>query len=967
MPVRAPRDERIEEGRWPAPGDAGPPRFSGHATFLTRRQPALFLTLAFALGILLDIFFHNGSASRGLASAACFISIALSALSVIRGKDSPATGFLLIGFIAAGSLLSHLERSRVAESRLKRLFDAGVITPSDPVALAGRLAMPPEPAPDAYYLYVDAESIQTRGGTRGATGRARLVVALTDEESVEDFNNLALDYGSRVRALVRLDRARVYANPGSVDFNDFLERDGCDLKGSVKSPLLISRQPDAPKNTALAFIYRARRALVRAIDARFDSFTGGTLKAVLVDNRFFLDEGAASRLREGGTFHIISISGMHVGILAWVLLGVFTGFSIKRTRLIGARVWKACLVLLALWSYAVMAGLAPPVVRATTMLTIALIAPLFFRRAASVNTLGLAAFIMLAFTPSLISDPGFQLSFVAVAAIVTVAAPIAARLEEVGEWRPSARAPHPPSVFRPVRVLAEALFWDERKFRREMKGSPVRYRMDKARAALLLGRLRVQPLARGVVLLIITSAAIQVMTLPLSALYFNRVTPVGVLLNVVTGLLTGVMMLASVCAMVIGSVSESLAAPLVSLVDLSHHLLVYSVEPFAGLPLASFRVAHYEGWRASIYGLYFVPVTLLLLAIDGWRPVDRVKFPLERLRAASRAGRSRGRSFLESVFDPFKRAALGPYALLPALLICSVGVMGRRPATPDGRLRIHFLDVGQGDSALVIFPGGSTMLIDAGGEAGFGAGETEGSGGRGPDSRRAFSVGEAVVSRFLWSLGYTRVDYLVATHGDADHIEGLSAVARNFDVGQSIIGRLVVAEPGKGAELQRFRQTISERAIPLGQVRAGQRFEVEGARVEIIWPPARASGSSSNNDSIVIRLVYGAFSALMTGDIEREAEARLTESRLNLRADVLKAPHHGSRTSSSEDFLKKVSPECVVISVGERSRFGHPHELVLDRYRRAGARLFQTGRDGMVTVSSDGSGFNVTSYKTARD
>ncbi|HVF89286.1 MAG TPA: ComEC/Rec2 family competence protein [Blastocatellia bacterium] len=1000
MAGRGPREAQIEDER--ERGRSGAPRFSGYAALLTRRQPLLYVTAALAAGILLDIFLNTFQSepsnvapfSHRLASLAWITCIALSGFFILGGKKAPATASLLIGFVAAGCVLSHLERSRPAESRLKRLFDAGLITPGDPVALTGTLVLPPEPAPGAYYLYVEAETIQTRGASCAATGRARLLVSLGDDESIANFDALALDYGSSIRAMVRLERGRHYGNPGAVDFNDFLERDGFDLKGAIKSPLLISRiesrKSDAPSNVALGWIYQARRGLVKAIDARFNAFTGGTLKAMLVDNRFFIDEDASRRLREGGTFHIISISGMHVGILAWVLLGGF--FSPGRKRAKRGRAWKVGLVLLGLWSYAAMAGLAAPVTRAATMLTIALIAPLFFRRAPSINTMALAAFLMLAHTPSLIADPGFQLSFVAVAAIVTIAIPVAARLQEIGEWRPSARTPHPPRCSRPVRAVAEALFWNERRFRRGLKGSSVRYRMDKAGAALLLGRLRLQPLARGALLSLITSSAIQALTLPLTALYFNRVTPVGVLLNVATGLLTVVLMLASTCAMIVGSASESLAAPLVSLVDLSHHLLVYSVEPFRELSLSTFRVAHYEGWRQGIYGLYFLPLCLLAVSIDRWRPVERARFILEARGLSSRkdplplTGRATRRA-RRPLYMAFARAVLSPYTLLPAVLICSIVVARPAPASPDGRLRIHFLDVGQGDSALVIFPRGSTMLIDGGGEMSFGArgetpmkGSTEGSeedgsedlgatgprGARGLKSREGFSIGEMVVSRFLWSLGYTRVDYLVATHGDADHIGGLSDVARNFDVGESIIGRFAIGEPGKDQEFQRFRETIAARSIPLGQVSAGQRFEIEGVQVEVLWPPARATGSSSNNDSLVIRFVYGPLAVLMTGDIERDTEKALARSRVNLRADILKAPHHGSKTSSSEDLLTEVEPECVVISVGERSRFGHPHEVVLDRYRQRSTRVFQTGRDGMVTVSADEGGYDVTAYRYLR-
>src|SRR6185295_3702747 len=141
------------------------------------------------------------------------------------------------------------------------------------------------------------------------------------------------------------------------------------------------------------------------------------------------------------------------------------------------------------WSYAVMVGLAPPVTRATLMISIGLVGPMLFRRAASINTVALAAFAMLALNPALIADAGFQLSFVAVAGIVALALPATDKLRRIGEWRPSMRTPHPPFCSRATRMLAETLFWDERGFQEEMRKAPVSYRLKKARAARVLGRL----------------------------------------------------------------------------------------------------------------------------------------------------------------------------------------------------------------------------------------------------------------------------------------------------------------------------------------------------------------------------------------------------------------------------------------------------------------------------------------------
>ena len=259
------------------------------------------------------------------------------------------------------------------------------------------------------------------------------------------------------------------------------------------------------------------------------------------------------------------------------------------------------------------------------------------------------------------------------------------------------------------------------------------------------------------------------------------------------------------------------------------------------------------------------------------------------------------------------------------------------------------------------------MLVDGGGELRFDRREQEGRGYEEEDGEKdftdnMFSIGEAVVSRFIWSLGRTRVDYVLATHAHADHIGGLSDVVRNLNVGQAIVGHA----PATDREYDQFAKAVNKYGVQLSAVSAGERFEIDGVSIEVLWPPPPAYGSqvtSGNDDSVVLRLVSGSVSILLAGDIEQAAEDSLVASGANLRADILKVPHHGSRTSSTEAFINAVSPRYAVLSVGERSRFGHPHRAVVDRYLARGVKLLQTGRDGMVTVETDGATLDITTYK----
>ena len=934
----------------------------GGSTFLPHRQPFLYLTAALVAGIVLEEWVEPARWVIWLFAA---LSSGLSIKLVIGNKRTAGIP-LLIGFALAGALLSQQDRA-VAPSRLKHLFETREIVSDQPVELEGVLRTPPEPAPGAYYLDVEAETVRAGGGVISATGFVRLMISLVDKQAAREFEALGLDYGSRLRVLVRLERARTFHNPGSPDFNEFLERQGYDLKGTIKSSLLIEQLGHGKSSSVLGFLYRLRLELMRAIDLRFKPPVAGTLKAMLAGNQYFLDQTTIERLRQASTFHALVISGMHIALIAWALLGLGNAWGLRRSTPGRRQISLVVLSIMVLWCYAVMVGLAAPVTRGAAMISVGLIGPMLFRRAASINTIMVAAFAMLALKPALVADPGFQLSFAAVAGIVTIALPIADKLRGIGEWRPTGRAPHPPLCPAVVRWIAETLFWNERRFELEMRNAPVRYRMNKSRAARIAGRLRLQPLLRGTALLVITSAAIQLTMLPLMAMYFNRAAPVGVLLNIIAGVLTGTLMLTGLATIAVGAISTWLGAKLGLIVTAAHYLLVNSVVPFTNVPGATFRVAHYEGYQSIVYVFYFVSLAMLAVLIDRWRPVEYY-LPIDRntelparLQATTRPAKN---------VEPVRVVRRRVFALVCVLLLFVSALAAVRPvpARPNGKLTIHFLDVGQGDSALVVFPGGATMLVDGGGEIRFHKRETDGATRRegveeteGQFSQSGFSVGDAVVSRFIWSLRRTRVDYVLATHADADHIDGVSDVVRNFRVGQAIVGRV----PESDAEFDRFNGAVEERSVSLATVNAGDRFDVEGVTVEVLWPPrpGQAPVTSGNNDSVVLRLVYGSVAMLLTGDIEQAAENALVESGVNLRADVMKVPHHGSKTSSTEAFIDAVQPRSVVISVGERSRFGHPHPAVVNRYVERGVRLLQTGRDGTVTVETDGRSLEVTTFR----
>jgi competence protein ComEC len=211
------------------------------------------------------------------------------------------------------------------------------------------------------------------------------------------------------------------------------------------------------------------------------------------------------------------------------------------------------------------------------------------------------------------------------------------------------------------------------------------------------------------------------------------------------------------------------------------------------------------------------------------------------------------------------------------------------------------------------------------------------------------SIGETVVSEFLWEKGYSQIDHIVATHADADHIQGLADVARNFTIGQAWFGNPTPDD----ADHVRLTRILDRERVPRRNLFRGESIEIGGVEVEVLNPPAAGAETRGENDrSVVIRLTFGDRTFLLTGDIEKLAESEIAETERP--ADVVKVPHHGSRTSSTVPFVASTQPQYAVIPVGRTSPFGHPHREVVERWRTTGAIVSTTGEKGTISFSTDG-------------
>src|SRR5580765_8523483 len=293
-----------------------------------------------------------------------------------------------------------------------------------------------------------------------------------------------------------------------------------------------------------------------------------------------------------------------------------------------------------------------------------------------------------------------------------------------------------------------------------------------------------------------------------------------------------------------------------------------------------------------------------------------------------------------------------------------------RPPKPTGELQVHILDVGpiEGDSILIVSPTGKSVLIDAG------------------DAGKGKTVLEA-----LKRYKVERLDYFIATHPHPDHIGAADEVLNGIKVANMIDNGVdlstpvpvTATKPGKGkkaapppppppkksktktanAFFDEYREALKLNGAQYEKAEPGKKYDLGGGAILTVLAPSepfftrdqmKAGGNEINANSIVLRLDYGDFSMLFMGDAESQTEARLLSKDLNLKANVIKVSHHGSKYATSENFLKRVQPEAAIISDGEWNRYGHPAQSVLDRLKAMNAKLYRTDLQGEISITTNG-------------
>jgi len=764
--------------------------------------------------------------------------------------------------------------------------------------ITGKIDSRPQHIRNQIRLILQVATLGDAHQTHAVTGKLRLT-------AVGDMPRLAVGDVLRLNGRIRL--ITNFNNPGGFDYRRYMAFKSIWATAYVRADrLTVIKQHRAP--ALFESIHKVRDSFSELVDRSGAVAAGAVLKALIIGDRTQISPPMRQAFNRAGVGHLLAISGLHIGIVATVAF-VFFQALLVRIRPLLWRAWTrkaaAILTLLPVLFYGLIAGFSPSTQRAVIMVAIFLLTFLFESEQDPLNTLSLAALLILVTDPPSLFSISFQLSFSAVFAIIY-------GLSAVQNRR------------MPQKTLP--------------KGGWLARFGSRLSSFFLVSLFAICG------------------SLPLVGYYFNQISLVGLAANFIAVPLIGFVTIPlGLLALYVLPFSIALASWCIRLGTLILSLALEIVNFFADLPFAAVKTVtpslveivcfYVMGWALLNLRLFEPKAATTPQSAPG--AADR-NAPKDCIDDPPRVDNSGWRQ-LVIILARLRDRALGTGQSAKSVMVLVLIILALDACYWSYQrfwhrdLRVTVIDVGPGSASLLELPGGYTILVDGGGFA----------------DNATFDVGQRIIAPLLWRKKIRTVDTLILSHPNSDHLNGLIYIARHFKVKNVWTNN----ESGSTLGYAKFMEVIARQKIHLPVFEEmPRRYRIDGVELSILYPPPNymslrdyQNWRNVNNNSLVVKASLKSISFLFPGDIMAQAEKELVHLAGNsLASTVMVAPHHGSKTSSSQVFLKAVDPTVVIISSGRNNRFKFPHPATLKRYENQGGRIWRTDISGAICLSTDG-------------
>ncbi len=820
-------------------------------------RPLIPLLLSMITGILCGLYFPGYSLWAYLFTACSFVILFIKIIKKKSDVFFPIVLFVSLGYLSIQPWLYE----KVSASHISYYAD------SDPLSISGQVIESPEIKNNRLSFVLLAQQAENNGEFIPVTGKIDVRVL----NSIPDVSA-----GDRVVFESRIKSIRNFNNPGGFDYKRYMSFKGISCIAYIAGDKIrIQKQEKHMKGKWL--IENVRKKFSIFIDEYVPAREAGVLKALIIGDQNSISQQIRDDFNRTGTSHVLSISGLHVGIVATVSFLLFKTI-LSHFNLFLWNAWTkkgaAILSLFPVIIYGLLAGMSPSTQRSVVMVSVFLLSFFVEKDQDTINTLVVAALLILAIHPPSLYMISFQLSFI--------------------------------SVFFIIYGMNYTLYKKSKKIEAD-KGWP-------------------HGVQKKILAFFLVSFFAIIGTYPVVMYYFNQISFIGLPANCIAVPLIG---FGAVCAGLLSfsvyPISTFISVWLIKAASVILGISLELIRYFANMSFAAVKTV-----TPSVFEI----VWYYLLLFTVFEIIKRIIIKKEA---------KKNRSFFEFI----RRRA--PFIALILLIIAGYADLklwlDKRFFHKD--LRVTVIDVGQGTSSLLELPGGLNVLVDGGGFS----------------DNSIFDVGQNIIAPFLWAKKINTVDVLVLSHTHSDHLNGLLYIAENFHVKEiwsngeteDSLGYKNFLEviKKKNIRMQKYKDLIKDKTI-------------SGIFFKIPYPEAgfmekEDKWRKGDNSSLILKTVFGTKSFLFTGDIKERGEADLIKVAGGLlKSTVIVAPHHGSKTSSSKEFIDAVDPEIAVISVGWKNRYKFPSTMVLDRYKQRMCDIYRTDEDGAITMSTDGKELTVT-------